>query len=251
VRVSLVDFLNARPLVWGLLKDPPNGFELMRDTPSVCAEKLRDRRADVGLIPSIELWRIPNLRRVEGLGIAADSEVRSVLLVSNVSREKIRSLKLDPASRTSAALARIVLKRRYGTAPEIVGEQADAELIIGDPALKADLQGRVVLDLASEWRALTGVPFVFAFWAVRRDAWSESLRKTLIDSYRSSQSDFDAMVGSEIETALDRSGVRLTRAMVEDYLRHCLHYELTEADEKGLELFSRWAREDGLIGEPR
>src|SRR5258708_3715402 len=124
--------------------------------PSVCAEKLRDGHADVGLIPSIELWRIPDLRRVDGLGIAADSEVRSVLLVSNVSRGKIRTLKLDPASRTSAALARIVLKRSYGTIAEVVGEQADAELIIGDPALKADLQGRVVLDLASEWRALTG-----------------------------------------------------------------------------------------------
>jgi chorismate dehydratase len=251
VRISLVDFLNARPLVWGLLKDPPNGFELMRDMPSVCAEKLRDGRADVGLIPSIEFWRIPDLRRVEGLGIAADSEVRSVLLVSNVSREKIRRLKLDPASRTSAALARIILKRCYGAMPEIVGEQADAELIIGDPALKADLRGRVVLDLASEWRTLTGFPFVFAFWAVRREAWSENLRKALFDSYRASESDFDAMIGSEIDTARGRSGVRLTRAMVEDYLRHCLHYELTEADERGLELFARWAREDGLIGEPR
>ena len=248
MRVSLVDFLNARPLVWGLLRNPPAGFEVESDLPSACAEKLRRGEADLGLIPSIELWRIPNLVRIEGLGIAADSEVRSVLLVSNVSREKIRSIRFDPASRTSAALVRVLLKRRYGISPESRDEGADAELIIGDPAMKAELQGRVVLDLASEWRSLTGFPFVFAVWAVRKEAWNDSLRNVLFDSYRASLSDFDAMVGSEIETARDRSGARLSRAMVEDYLRHCLHYELTEADEQGLALFARWAREDGLIG---
>ncbi len=249
MRVSLVDFLNARPLVWGFLEAPPSGFEISRDMPSICAEKLRDGRADVGLIPSIELWRIPGIRRVEGLGIAADSEVRSVLLVSIVPRDRIRRLKLDPASRTSAALSRILLKRRYGAEPELVTENEDAELIIGDPAMKADLRGRVVLDLASEWRALTGFPFVFAVWAVRREAWSESVRTAIFDSYRASQTAFDAMIASEIETARARTGVRLSAAMVEDYLRHCLHYELTETDERGLELFARWAREDGLIGE--
>ena len=247
MQVSVVDFLNARPLVWGLLRDPPNGFEVARDLPSECAEKLRDGRADVGLIPSIELWRIPNLVRVEGLGIAADSEVRSVLLVSRVSREKIRSIRFDPASRTSAALVRILLKRRFGIEPEGRDRDADAELIIGDPAMKAELQGRVVLDLASEWRSLTGFPFVFAVWAARREAWSEELRRALFDSYRASLPAFDAMVDSEIETARNRSGARLSRAMVEDYLRNCLHYELTEADEKGLALFARWAREDGLV----
>ena len=247
MRISLVDFLNARPLVWGFLESPPPGFSIFRDMPSACADKLRSGQADVGLIPSIELWRIPGLRRIEGLGIAAESEVRSVLLVSKVSREKIRRLKLDPASRTSAALSRIILKRRYSAEPQIVLEGEDAELIIGDPAMKADLQGRVVLDLASEWRALTGYPFVFAVWAARRDAWSEALQNAIFDSYRASQRAFDAMVASEIDSASARAGVRLTPAMVEDYLRHSLHYELTDADEKGLELFKRWAREDGFV----
>jgi chorismate dehydratase len=163
--------------------------------------------------------------------------VRSVLLVSSVSREKIRSVRLDPASRTSAALVRILLKRRYGLSPEVRESEADAELVIGDPALKADLQGRVALDLASEWRGLTGFPFVFAFWAVRSGVFTTSLRDALFEAYRSSMANFEAMVASE----------KLSPAMVEDYLRHCLHYELTEADEKGLDLFARWAREDGLL----
>src|SRR5262245_51724849 len=139
--------------------------------PSACAEKLARREADAGLIPSIEFRRIPDLVRVEGLGIAADSEVRSVLLVSKVPRGKIRSVSLDPASRTSAVLVRLLLERVYGLSPEYrsVSPDSDARLIIGDPALKAGLQGQVVLDLAAEWKSWTGFPFVFAFWAVRRE----------------------------------------------------------------------------------
>ena len=247
MKISVVDFLNARPLVWGLLTAPPPGVDVSRDLPSECAEKLRDGRADVGLIPSIEFRRIPDLVRVEGLGIAADSEVRSVLLVSDVSRGKIRRLRLDPASRTSAALVRILLERRWGVAPEIVEEGAEAELVIGDPALKARQRGRVVIDLAAEWRSLTGYPFVFAFWAVRRNVWSPEVESVLRASFEASESRFDAMVDSEIETARARGADDLTRAMVEDYLRHSLHYRLGEPDEKGLALFYRWSQERGLI----
>ncbi len=249
MRISVVDFLNARPLTWGLLRRPPAGVEVSRDLPSICAEKLAAGEADAGLIPSIEFARIPGLVRVPGLGIAAESEVRSVLLVSEVSREKIRSLRLDPASRTSAALVRILLKRRYGLSPRIAaeGEPADARLLIGDPALKVKLKGRVVVDLAAEWRSLTGFPFVFAFWAVRRDAWREELAEMFHESHRAALEDFSTLVASEVEEARDS----LSPPLVEDYLRHCLHYELTEKDEAGLELFYRFAREEGLIGESR
>src|SRR6187551_1933038 len=118
LRVSVVDFLNARPLTWGLLHEPPPGVSVSRDAPSACATKLASGEADVGLIPSIECQRIPGLSVVGGLGIAASSEVRSVLLVSDVSRDRIRSVALDPASRTSAALTRILLRRVYGLEPE-------------------------------------------------------------------------------------------------------------------------------------
>ncbi|HLN92775.1 MAG TPA: MqnA/MqnD/SBP family protein, partial [Thermoanaerobaculia bacterium] len=117
LRFSVVDFLNARPLIWGLLENPPPGVHVSRDLPSVCADKLASGEADVGLIPSIEYQRISDLRVVRGLGIAAASEVRSVLLVSRVPRERIRSLSLDPASRTSAVLTRLLLKRQYGIEP--------------------------------------------------------------------------------------------------------------------------------------
>lgn len=247
IRVSLVDFLNARPLTWGLLKNPPGGVVVSRDLPSACAEKLASGEADVGLIPSIEYQRIPGLKIVSGLGIAASSEVRSVLLVSKVSREKITSVALDPASRTSAALTRILLKRCYGISPRYAegGGEADARLIIGDPALKTRLNGQVVLDLAAEWRAFSGHPFVFAFWAVREEAAAPEVSEILRRSYEAGVSRFSELVREETT----RTG--LSEPVVEDYLRHALHYELDAGDLEGLRFFYRLAAEEGLIEQPR
>ena len=246
LRVSVVDFLNARPLTWGLLHDAPAGVEVSRDVPSVCAAKLAAGEADVGLIPSIEYQRIPNLKVVPALGIAASSEVRSVLLVSDVSRERIRSVDLDPASRTSAALTRILLRRVYGIAPEYreaseAAPRADARLVIGDPALKTRLNGHVVLDLAAEWRAFSGHPFVFAFWAVRADAATAEVTALLRKSYAAGIASFAALVRQESA----ESG--LSEPVVEDYLRHALHFELDAGDLDGLQLFYRLAAEEGLV----
>lgn len=247
LRVSVVDFLNARPLTWGLLHEPTPGIEVSRDVPSVCAARLAAGEAEVGLIPSIEYQRIPGLRVVPGLGIAAASEVRSVLLVSDVSRERIRSVALDPASRTSAALTRILLKRVYGLEPEYRDGATDARLIIGDPALKTRLNGHVVLDLAAEWRAFSGHPFVFAFWAVREDRADtrERVEALLRASRAAAVEHFGELVREEA------SATGLSEAVVEDYLRHALHYDLDAGDLEGLRLFYRLAAEEGLIADAR
>jgi chorismate dehydratase len=245
LRFSVVDFLNARPLIWGLLENPPPGVEVSRDVPSVCADKLASGEADVGLIPSIEYQRISDLRVVRGLGIAAASEVRSVLLVSNVSREKIRSVSLDPASRTSAALTLLLLKRQYRIEPIALDSGADARLVIGDPALKTRLNGHVVLDLAAEWRAFSGHPFVFAFWALRPGVDAGVVERILRDSYSAGLRDFPRQVAREA----GESG--LSEAVIEDYLRHSLHYELDAGDLEGLELFYRLVAEEGLISTAR
>jgi chorismate dehydratase len=245
LRFSVVDFLNARPLIWGLLEEPPPGVEVSRDLPSACADKLASGEADVGLIPSIEYQRIPGLRVVGGLGIAAASEARSVLLVSKVSREKIRTVGLDPASRTSAVLARLLLKKRYGIEPSYrergEGAEADADLIIGDPALKARLNGHVVLDLAAEWRAFSGHPFVFAFWAIGPGVPERQATEIVRASYDAGRRDFPGLVAREAA----QSG--LSEAVVEDYLRHSLHYELDAGDLAGLELFYQMAAVENLI----
>ena len=243
LRISLVDFLNARPLVWGLLKEPPPGVSISRDVPAVCADKLARGEADVGLIPSIEYQRIPGVRVLAGLGIAAASEVRSVLLVSSVSREKIRSVSFDPASRTSAVLTQILLKRVYGLEPQYLlpAGEADAALVIGDPALKARLNGQVVLDLAAEWRSFSGHSFVFAFWGVREEAATPEVARLLRRSFEAGRDHFGDVIAQEAR----ESG--LSEAVIEDYLRHSLHFELNKGDLEGLDLFYRLAAEEKLI----
>ena len=243
LRFSVVDFLNARPLIWGLLEGPPSGVEVSRDLPSACADKLAAGEADVGLIPSIEYQRIPGLHVVGGLGIAAASEVRSVLLVSNVARDRIGSVTLDPASRTSAVLTRLLLKRRYGIEPVYCepGASTDAALVIGDPALKTRLNGKVVLDLAAEWRAFSGHPFVFAFWAIAPGVPEREATEVVRASYEAGQRDFPRLVAREAA----QSG--LSEAVLDDYLRHSLHFELDAGDLAGLELFYQMAVEENLI----
>ena len=184
-----------------------------------------------------------------GLGIAASSEVRSVLLVSDVSREKIGSVALDPASRTSAALTRILLKRVYGVNPEYREgrrKPADARLIIGDPALKTRLNGHVVLDLAAEWRAFSGTPVrLRLLGGPRKRGHGRGDGALLRRSYAIGIHQFDRLVREESAA----SG--LSEPVVEDYLRHALHFELDAGDLEGLSVFYRLAAEDGLIPEAR
>src|ERR1700680_892715 len=121
----------------------PDAFDLTFRLPSECASEVASGAADIGIIPAVELNR-HDYGRVPGLGIASRGAVRSILLVSNKPFDKIQSFAADTSSRTSLALARIILARRYGVTPREIARppelasmlaQADAALIIGDPAL--------------------------------------------------------------------------------------------------------------------
>jgi chorismate dehydratase len=179
-RISIIDYLNAAPLNYGFKHGL--GFEhfhLKFHVPSLCADRLREGLVDAGLISSIEYLRIPGLRIVPGLCIASPKRVRSVVVLSKVPPEEIRTLALDTSSRTSVVLSQILLRERFGVHPEVVDlapdqtamlDQCDAALLIGDVAMRARREGLLVLDLAEEWHAWTGLPFVFALWCVREDA---------------------------------------------------------------------------------
>ena len=249
VRVSLVDFVNAWPLTWGFLRGVIEGCDAITDVPSACADRLRRGEVDAGLIPSIEAARIPGVRIVRGLGIASREKVRSVLLASRVPFERIRTVALDVSSRSSSAMVRILLADRYGQVPEFhtavpdlpeMLAHHDAALLIGDPALRADLRSLHVIDLAEEWRALTGLPFVFAVWAVRPGVapdpffWSRDFGKRRIEQV--------------VRDAAQRTG--LSPGLVSTYLVENLHHDLEEADEEGLSEFYRRAAAHGLIPSP-
>ena len=245
MRVGVVSFVNSRPLARGLEKERAGGaFELRYLTPAKIADELASGRLDVGLVPSIELVRIPGLVVVPGLAIAATHEVRSVLLVSQVPIAEIRRVALDENSRTSAALARIVLAERYGVHPEMTPAApdleamlatSDAALLIGDSALRVDRERHLVLDLAGEWLELTGLPFVFAVWAARREAASAVLTARLTASLATGLAELDEIV-AEVAAETGHSPL-----LLHDYYTRNLRFRIGPEEEAGLRAFLRRA----------
>ncbi len=250
LRVGIVHYVNSRPLSRGLLRAAPDqelACELL--PPAAIADRLRDGTLDVGLVPSIELARIPDLAVLPGLGIAATHEVRSVLLVSKVPIQQIGSVALDENSRTSAALVRILLAERYGLAPELRPAAADlgamlagsdAALLIGDPALAVPREDYVVLDLAGEWLELTGLPFVFAVWAARREAAERVPVARFEASLEAGLAERDAIVA---ETAAETG---IAPAVLHDYYTRNLRYRMGPAEQAGLAEFLHRAAAHGL-----
>jgi predicted solute-binding protein len=175
-QVCAVSFLNTTPLVWGITNGPYSAaVDLRFAAPAACADQVAAGMADIGLIPAVELLRLP-VERVAEVGIACRGPVRSILLFTRVPWTEIRTLAADENSRTSVQLARWVLRERFGVQPAIrpaapdpraMLATADAALVIGDPALRVepDSFGVDWLDLGREWVHLTGLPMVFAVWA--------------------------------------------------------------------------------------
>ncbi len=255
LRVGIVNFLNSKPLAWGFLKGHhADLFAPSYHPPAQVARMLSQGNLDVGLIPSIEVQRIPRLRVLPDLCVAARHEVRSVLLVSRCAPEEIRKVALDQNSRTSVTLLRILLRERWGLDPEYIHErpdpermlaEADAALVIGDPALRVDRDRYHIVDLAAEWHTLTGLPFVFAVWAVRPDVELPDLPFYFKSSLRYGLSSLDTLVReSAAELGLDSDEVRA-------YLTDNLSFFLRREEIDGLEEFYRRAHAHGLILEPK
>ena len=254
LRVGIVNYINSRPLARGLVRGAAGtDFVCENLSPAVIADRLAAGTLDVGLVPSIELARIPGLVVLPGLAIAATHEVRSVLLVSKVPVGEIESVALDENSRTSAALVRLVLEHRYGLIPEfrsvradltLMLAESDAALIIGDPALTVERERYVVLDLAGEWLEMTGLPFVFAVWAVREAISTADLVAPFTASLELGLLELDEIVA---ETA---SETGLAPAILRDYFTRNLRYRMGPAEQAGLAEFLRRCEEHGLISAP-
>lgn len=255
LRVGIVNYLNSKPLAWGFLKGHhADLFAPSYHPPALVARLLGQGNLDIGLIPSIEVQRIPNLKVLPDLCVAAKREVRSVILVSRGPVSEVRRVALDQNSRTSAALLRILLRERFQLDPEYLHERPDAErmlteadaaLLIGDPALKVDRERYHVTDLAAEWNDMTGLPFVFAVWAVRPEVEIPDLPFYFKSSLRYGLSSLDTVVReSAAELDLDSSEVR-------SYLTENLAFFLRREEIEGLEEFYRRAHAHGLILEPK
>src|SRR5215208_6237345 len=172
-RVASVSYLNARPLIHGLENDPR--IELALEVPSKLINRLRDGSADVALLPVIDYQRLDGLTILPPGGIGSDGPTLTVRIFSRVPIEQVRSLACDPDSHTSVALARILLARRHNLRPEFCdlaragdNDPHQARLLIGDKVVCDEPAGFPhQLDLGAEWKAMTGLPFVFAVWMAR------------------------------------------------------------------------------------
>jgi chorismate dehydratase len=250
-RLSIIEYLNAAPLNYGF-KHGLGGsqFQLQFHVPSLCADRLRNGEVDGGLISSIEYLRIPELAIVPGLCISSFKRVRSVLLLSKVPPADIRTLALDASSRTSVVLSQLLLRERYGSYPAVdemkpdlhrMLAEHDAALMIGDGAMRAPKEGLIVLDLAEEWHAWTGLPFVFALWTVHRNA---PVLPGLVSYFHRSLEMGRASTEKIVEDVLRSIG--WTRLELREYLTENIRYSLGEAEEKSLVLFFEKALQHGF-----
>ena len=256
LRISAISFLNTVPLMW----DFENGesaaalkehFEFRYTIPSQCAQELLSGAADIGIIPVAAYTTIPELMIIPDVSIASKKQVRSILLVSKVPVEKIRSVAVDHSSRTSTALLKVFLKKFVGIDPGFT-EQApnlvemlrwhDAGMLIGDPALQAPTAGYYVYDLAEQWQRWTLLPFVFAFWAIRKAALQIASVNVDVASIFQQSRDHGLQHVQEIAASWSPK-LNLKPAVIQEYLTSNIDYSLDQDNVAGLKLFYRYAAE--------
>ena len=246
LRLGVVSYLNAEPLVYGLGEE--RRFRLERDVPSTVAEKLHRGESDLGMIPSIE-YAFGHYAIVPRIAIGSRGPVRSVNLYHRVPLVDVRRVALDTSSRTSVALLKILLHETLGHHPEYVAappsvprmlESADAALVIGDPALYFD--GEVPrLDLGEEWLRRTGLPFVYAFWAGRPGVVSATDVRRLQQALREG-----VQAIGRIAARYDGHGAGHEQQNA-SYLRSNIVFALGDDEQRGLREFYRRAHALALI----
>jgi chorismate dehydratase len=245
LRIGAVSYLNAEPTVHGL--EDEAGFGIERDLPARVAERLHAGEVDLALVPSIE-YAFGRYAIVPGVAIASRGPVGSVCLFHREPLERVRRVAVDTSSRASACLVRVLLHARLGRDPEYLPmapglgrmlAEADAALLIGDPALDS-VSDVPRLDLGEEWTRVTGLPFVYAFWAGPQGRVSPARVGRL-------QQALAAGLGSLAEIARRQArGDAARAARYERYLRENIVYELDEREQAGLVEFFRRAHALGL-----
>lgn len=223
--------------------------------PARCADMLARGEVEAALVPVIEYGRIPEVLVVRDVCVGSRERVRSVVLVTRGAELKeVRSVALDTSSRTSAALTRIIFREFLGFEPlwqaaapdlEAMLNEADAALLIGDPAMTFPREGLRVFDLASLWREQTGLGFVFAMWMVREAA----AREVSAVDFAGARDEGLARV-EEIAAAYEPA-LGLPRAELRSYLLENISFTLDAEMSAGLELFYALAHKHGLLGAVR
>jgi predicted solute-binding protein len=236
-RIGGLSYLNTRPLVYGI-EDMVTPGE-----PARMADLMRRGQFDAAIVPVAEVLAHDEYDVLDGIAIAARGPVWSVFVAHRKPIQELRRVALDPASRTSEWLVRVILKFAYGVEPEYaMGAGDEASLLIGDQGIwfRHKNPGVPVLDLGEAWWKLTGLPFVFAVWAMPRGAVPGRLGELL----RKAKADGLAHIEEIVQDTTEG-----TAEFRRQYLTRCVGYDLGDAEKQGIRRFQQYLKEMGLISE--
>lgn len=268
LRVGAVQYLNTKPLVHGLdgcgtssAGSAQQRLELSYDLPSRLADQLTSGSLDVALIPIVEVFR-GGWRVISDVCIGCRGPVMSVKLFFRTAPPRVRRIALDEGSRTSAALAQVLLHERFGIRPAVeplpIGSgleatDADAVLLIGDRAIgphggPADPAPsrkvgsfQLIWDLGDEWCRWTGLPFVFAAWATRPGVTTAELEPQLAAARDRGVANLAAIAAAEAAP----HGLTVPQCL--SYLRDNLHYHIGPAEREAMSRFRELTGSLGLL----
>ena len=237
IRISAVSYTNTKPFIYGIQHTPViDQIDLSLDMPSDCAQKLIDDKVDIGLIPVAAALNLPEWHIVSDYCIGANGAVNSVFIFSNCDIKDVKTVQLDPESRSSNNLGRVLLKNFWKLEPQLVVNAPDysqsqdahtAFVQIGDRTFGKKQKFKYVYDLAEEWKNMTGLPFVFAAWIANKpipEEFTEEFNKGL-------------KFGLDHRLELLKELPKRDDFDLEDYLMHKLDFNLTEDKKKALFLF--------------
>lgn len=238
ISITAVSYLNTKPFLYGLLKSGlKEEIDLQLDIPSVCAEKLKSGKVDLGLVPVAIIPELETPHIVSEYCIGTVGAVKTVCIFSQVPIKEMTHIYLDFHSRTSVELAKILMRDYWQVQPEILPAKEGFEskiegttgaLIIGDRSIGLDKKYQYVYDLGDVWMKHTGLPFVFAAW---------------VSNHR-----LDPKFVKKLNAALELGLQEIPELMflippphpsfdLNEYFTHYISYRMDEGKKKALDLF--------------
>jgi chorismate dehydratase len=237
-RIGSVPYLNARPLIFGLEE------KIQLEVPGVLAGKLRMGEVDAALVPIAEYLQHPRYKIVPGIAIGSNGPTHSVYLAHKIPLENLQNILLDKASKASNLLLKVVLSEFFHLKIKYLssGTADEARLIIGDPALaqrEAILaKGYQLLDLGEVWKNKTGLPFVFAFWAVQENKETGGYVDLLSTAKREGLSHLEEIIQNQHIVSPE---------IARNYFKENMKYNLGPQEIQGIEKFQNLCFQHGLI----
>lgn len=248
IRVGIVSYLNTRPLIYGLRKEPiASKIELVEDNPARLAEMLKHEDIDLGLIPVAAIPELSEWHLSGDFCIGTEGEAASVCLFSEVPLGEIKEVYLDYQSRTSVELLKWIMKEYWGIHPVLYSAEDEdyrkkikgttAGLVIGDRAFEQRKLSTFFYDLGAEWKKITGQPFVFAAWISNKKL-PDDFIQLFNDANEEGLTHIDEIVNSQHFDLYD----------LKKYYTLHLNYRLDERKKKAMEYFLQLIEESIRVG---